>query len=112
MAEKTLPYKLTLDDLFSKKMDSAVNATSKMDAKMSGLSSGSMMGAIVGGNLLTGAIQNAAGAVVDFAKDSMRAFGKQEQFLTSLKTMFHGNGVEAEVLNDKLKDLARQRLLS
>ena len=107
MAEKTLPYKLTLQDLFSKTMDSAVNATSKMDAKMSGLSSGSMMGAIVGGNLLTGAIQNAAGAVVDFAKDSMRAFGKQEQFLTSLKTMFHGNGVEAEVLNDKLKDLAK-----
>lgn len=108
MSNKDLNYKLNLDkSAFDKGMKSAVDQTGQLDGKMSGLSKGGMMGAIVGGNLLTNAISTAASAVVDFGKESLRAFGKQEQFLTSLKTMFHGNAVEAEVLNDKLKNFAQ-----
>lgn len=107
MSDKDLKYKISADNsAFTKSMGEAINQTGQMDAKMSSMSKGGMMGAIVGGNLLTNAISTAASAVVDFGKDSLRAFGQQEQFLTSLKTMFHGNAVEAEVLNDKLKQFA------
>lgn len=108
MSGKDLNYKLDLDNSsFTNKMSEAIDQTGKLDSSMSGMSKGGMMQAVVGGNLLTGAIKKAAGAVYDFGKDSLAAFGKQEQFLTSLKTMFHGNGVEAELLNDKLKNFAK-----
>lgn len=107
MSDKDLKYKISADNsAFTKSMGEAISQTGQLDGKMSSMSKGGLMSSIVGGNLLTGAIQGAASAVVDFGRDSLRAFGKQEQFLTSLKTMFHGNAVEAEVLNDKLKQFA------
>lgn len=107
MSNKDLNYKLGLDNgVFTNKMNEAINQTGQLDSKMSGMSKGGLMSAVVGGNLLTNAIQTAAGAVVGFGKDSLRAFGQQEQFLTSLKTMFHGNAVEAETLNNQLKTFA------
>ena len=107
MSDKELKYKITADgSAFNKAMSDAVNQTGQLDSKMSNISKGGLMSAVAGGNLLSNAIQGAASAVVQFGKDSLAAFGKQEQFLTSLKTMFHGNAVEAEVLNDKLKQFA------
>ena len=47
---------------------------------MSNISKGSLMSAVAGGSLLSNAIQGAASAVVQFSKDSLAAFGKQEQF--------------------------------
>lgn len=88
-------------------MSDAVNQTGQLDSKMSNISKGGLMGAVLGGNLLTGAIQKAGSAIVEFGKDSIRAFGQQEQFLTSLKTMFHGNTMEAELLNNQLKNFAQ-----
>ena len=107
MSDKELKYKITADgSAFNKAMSDAVNQTGQLDNRMSNISKGGLMSAVAGGNLLSNAIQGAASAVVQFGKDSLAAFGKQEQFLTSLKTMFHGNAVEAEVLNDKLKQFA------
>lgn len=107
MSDKELKYKITADgSAFNKAMSDAVNQTGQLDNRMSNISKGGLMSAVAGGNLLSNAIQGATSAVVQFGKDSLAAFGKQEQFLTSLKTMFHGNAVEAEVLNDKLKQFA------
>ncbi len=108
MSNKDLNYKLGLDTgAFSKGMSEAVSQTGQLDSKMSAFSKGGLMGSIVGGNLLTGAIQKAGGAILDFEKDSIRAFGQQEQFLTSLQTMFHGNTLQAQLLNDQLKTFAQ-----
>lgn len=66
-----------------------------------------LMSGVTAGNLLSNAISNAGSAVLEFGKDSIRAFGQQEQFLTSLKTMFHGNREEAEMLNGQLQNFAK-----
>lgn len=108
MSDKELKYKVSADtSAFNRSMSEAVNQTGQLDGKMSNLSKGGMRGAIVRGNLLTNAIIAAASAVVGFGKDSIRAFGQQEQFLTSLQTMFHGNKTEAELLNNQLKQFAQ-----
>lgn len=88
-------------------MDEAVKATDKLDGRMSSVSKGGMAKAVFTGNVLADVVQKIGQATIGFAKDSLAAFGKQEQFLTSLKTMFHGNAVEAEVLNSKLVEMAK-----
>ena len=98
MSDKELKYKITADgSAFNKAMSDAVNQTGQLDNRMSNISKGVLMSAVAGGNLLSNAIQGAASAVVQFGKDSLAAFGIKK-ILTSLKTMFHGNAVEAEVL--------------
>lgn len=68
---------------------------------------GGMMGQVLGANLLTGAINRAGSAVMEFGKEAIDSYGTQEQFLVSLKTMFHGNMQEAKNLNAQLQEFAK-----
>lgn len=107
MSDKELKYKITADgSAFNKAMSDAVNQTGQLDNRMSNISKGGLMSAVAGGNLLSRAISGAGNALLEFEKGSIRAFGQQEQFLVALKTMFHGNATEAELLNNQLKQFA------
>jgi hypothetical protein len=110
-----LNYNLSLKDLFTPKMLSALKAAESMDKKMSSISSksmgagleGGMLRSVTAGNLLSQGIQRLGTEIWDFEKSSVQAFAKQEQFLVSLKTMFHGNLTEATLLNNQLKEFAK-----
>lgn len=112
MSTQKVNYQITGENLLSKvlrQIDSDANKTEQSINNISkGSGGGGLMGSIVGANLLTGAIQKAGSAIYDFAKGSIDAYGKQEQFLVSLKTMFHGNTQEASMLNDQLKKFATE----
>lgn len=87
------------------RLDSAIQNVGK--GSSGGIGGGGIMSQVLGANLLTGAVERTVGAIVDYGKESLDAYGKQEQFLTSLKTLFHGNALEAESLNGKLIELAK-----
>lgn len=112
MGNQKVNYQITGENLLSKvlrQIDSDANHTEQSINNISGKggSGGGLMGSIIGANLFTAAIQKAGSAVFDFAKGSVEAYGKQEQFLVSLKTMFHGNTEEARTLNNELKTFAK-----
>lgn len=116
MSTQKVNYQITGENLLSKVLRQIDNDANKAEQSINNISKGGvtggqsnkgMMGSVLSANLLTNAISNAASAVYDFGKDSIRAFGQQEQFLTSLKTMFHGNGDEAKFLNEQLKGFAK-----
>lgn len=110
MAEK-IEIVAELKDLVSSHLKDITSQVDRMDSALAsagGKGGGGIMGQVLGANLLTGAIQKTVGAIWDFEKDSVRAYGRQEQFLTSLKTMFHGNAREAEILNGQLKQFATE----
>lgn len=99
-----------LKDLITGKMAEIVAQGERMDAKLSNIGGGGkggMMQSVLGANLLTGAIQRGAGAITDFAKESIIAFGELEQFQTSLTTMFKGNRDEADALIQRLQEFAK-----
>lgn len=106
-----------LKDLVSGHLKNITSQVDRLDSSLKsvgrgGVSGGSgggggIMGQVLGANLLTGAIEKAAGATFDFYKGSLDAYGRQEQFLVSLKTLFQGNEKEADVLNSKLLTLAK-----
>lgn len=107
--KRNLEYKLSLKDVgFNKTMLNAMGHVASMDSKMSNLSGGGLTKSIIGANLLTNAIQSAGSAIIDFGKSAIQSYGRQEQFLVSLKTMFHGNVMEAELLNNQLKNFAKE----
>lgn len=101
-----------LKDLISGKFADINKQIDAMDGKLSKLndtgSGKGIMGQVLGANLLTGAITKAGRAIFDFGIDSAKAYGQSEQFLTSLKTMFHGNAEEAKSLDKQLKSFAIQ----
>lgn len=68
----------------------------------------SMLGSVVGGNLISSAISGAASALKDLAVGAFQGYGKFEQFGVALKTMFHGNKLEAQGLSDELVDIAKK----
>jgi hypothetical protein len=92
---------LQLQDRMSKQLETVVGNMNKAQQSSGGLlnSIGSLAPAI-------GAAY-AVGAVKDFTMATLEAFGKQEQFNVALKTMLHGNALEAENLQGKLIELAK-----
>lgn len=101
-----------LKDLISGKFAAINKQIDAMDSKLASLgnkgigSDKGITGQVVGANLLTSAITRAGSALVEFGKESFMAYGKSEQFLTSLTTMFHGNKEEAKALDQQLKGFA------
>jgi hypothetical protein len=100
-----------LKDLISGKFKEINAQIDAMDSKLAGMNGGGggrggLLGAVVGGNLLAGAISKATGAAIEFGKESFYAFGHAEQFQASLTTMLHGNSQLAGALNNTLKDFA------
>lgn len=101
-----------LKDLISGKFADINKQIDAMDSKLShigskGIGGGNgIMGQVIGANLFSGAISRAGSAFIDFGKDAFQAYGKSEQFLTSLTTMFHGNKQEAKALDQQLKGFA------
>ena len=114
MANQQVKYTITGENLLSKVLKQVDTDAQKAEDSVKKVgsgnasSSGGLMGSIVGANLLTGAIKSAGSAVYNFGKDSINAYAKQESFLVSLKTMFHGNAMEAEVLNGQLQRFAKE----
>ena len=96
-----LEYRLTLKDLFSKKIDSATQSVSRLDSKMSGgLAKMSSMGALLGGALVVG-------AVVGFGKAVVESLSKYQAFSASLKVLMYGNAEKAKALEGQLVALAK-----
>jgi hypothetical protein len=96
-----LEYRLTLKDLFSKKIDSATQSVSRLDTKMSsGLAKRSSMGALLGGALVVG-------AVVGFGKAVVESLSKYQVFSASLKVLMYGNAEKAKALEGQLVALAK-----
>jgi hypothetical protein len=96
-----LEYRLTLKDLFSKKIDTATQSVSRLDSKMSsGLSKMSSMGSLLGGALVVG-------AVVGFGKAVVESLSKYQAFSASLKVLMYGNTEKAKALEKQLVSLAK-----
>lgn len=72
-----------------------------------GGSGGGLMGSFLGANLLTGAIQKAGSAVVDFGKESIEAYQRQENYEARLTTLLGSRkAAEADIANLR-KDAAK-----
>lgn len=98
---KDLNYTLSLKDLFSKRMQSAVNETGKLDSKMSRTAS-------IADNLgtkIAGAF--AVGGVISFGKAVFASLDNFQKFHAGLKTMLQGNEFAARGLESQLVSLAR-----
>ncbi len=100
-----------LKDLVSGKMREINGQLEQMDQKLQAINTGQagkggIMGQVLGANLLTVGITKAASAVISFGKESAMAYGKNEQFLTSMTTMFKGNKAQAQALDNQLKGFA------
>lgn len=67
---------------------------------------GSMFKNIVGGNLVARGIEMASSAMVDFGRDTFRAYGEFEQFQVALKTLMYGNVEGAKQLSNELVGFA------
>lgn len=97
---KDLNYTLSLKDLFSKRMQGAVNETNKLDSKMSRMSS--MADNL--GTKIAGAF--AVGGVVSFGKAVFESLDNFQKFHASIKTMLQGNEYAAKGLESQLVKLA------
>lgn len=98
---KDLNYTLSLKDLFSKRMQSAVNETGKLDSKMSRTAS-------IADNLgtkIAGAF--AVGGVISFGKAVFASLDNFQKFHSSVRAMLQGNEFAAKGLESQLISLAR-----
>jgi phage tail tape-measure protein len=95
-----LEYRLTLKDLFSKKIDTATASVSKLDGGMSKLSS-KMSGM---GGMIAGAFSIAA--VVGFGKAVIDSLSNYESFSASLRVLMFGDRQAAKALEGQLVTLA------
>ena len=64
---------------------------------------GGIMGQVLGANLLTGAISKAGSAVVDFGKETISAYSKQETYEARLTTLL-GDRKNAMLAIDNLRE--------
>lgn len=97
--ERELRYKQTLDSSdFDKKMKSNIDLTNRMD-KVMGKVGSNIAGYFAAGKLL--------GWGKDFISSSIDVLKKYELFSTSLKTMMHGDAIQAEMLQKQLIVLAK-----
>lgn len=102
-----------LKDITNNGFKSIFGKIDELDKRLASVGEGGIggkgiMGQVLGANLLTGAIQRAGSALVDFGKDSFYAFGKHEQFQTALTTLLLGNKEQALALDNQLKSFAVQ----
>lgn len=95
-----LEYRLTLKDLFSKKIDTATASVSKLDGGMNKLSS-KMSGM---GSMIAGAFSVAA--VVGFGKAVIDSLAKYESFSASLRVLMYGDMAASKALEGQLVTLA------
>lgn len=95
-----LEYRLTLKDLFSKKIDTATASVSKLDGGMSKLSS-KMSGM---GGMIAGAFSIAA--VVGFGKAVIDSLAKYQTFSASLRVLMYGDMAASKALEGQLITLA------
>lgn len=96
-----LKYTLSLKDLFSKKMAGAIDATSRLDSKMSKLDS--KMSSLSSG--IVGAFS--VGAVAAFGRSVIDSLKNYEYFSASLRVLMHGDSKAASALNGQLMELAK-----
>lgn len=98
---KDLQYTLSLKDLFSKRMQGAVDSTKQMDSRVSSLSSSfSKLGTAIGGAF-------AIGGIASFGKSVFNALDNYQQFSVALRTMMHGDALASQALEGKLISLAK-----
>lgn len=95
-----LEYRLTLKDLFSKKIDSATASVSKLDGGVSKLSS-KMSGM---GSMIAGAFSIAA--VVGFGKAVIDSLANYQSFSASLRVLMYGDRQASKALEGQLISLA------
>lgn len=95
-----LEYRLTLKDLFSKKIDSATQSVSKLDGGMSKLSA-KMSGM---GGMIASAFSFAA--IVGFGNAVKDALVRYESFSASLRVLMYGDREASKALEGQLVTLA------
>lgn len=109
LGQNDLKYTLSLKDLFSKGLDKAISGVEKLDKLMGKSANGNgMFGSMLKANLVADGIERVGSAMLDFGKDSIRAYKQNEQFNVALKTMLHGNAQEAKALSMQLVGLAQK----
>lgn len=98
---KDLNYTLSLKDLFSKRMQGAVNETSKLDSKMNSTAR------LAGGLAIKIAGMFAVGGIVGFGKAIFNSLDNYQQFSVGLRTMMRGDALASKALEGQLISLAR-----
>jgi tape measure domain-containing protein len=111
MSTQKVNYQITGENLLSKvlrQIDSDANKTEQSINNISkGSGSGGLMGSIVGANLLTSAIQKTAGAIYNFGKESIDAYGRTESYEARLTTLLGSRkAAELDLINLR-KDAAK-----
>ena len=91
---ENLKYKLTLEDLFTNRMNKAINSTSKLDRTINGV-----------GNTMRGFFAGAS--IVSFGKSVIDSLKNYEYFSSSLRTLMHGDKNSASLLQSQLVELAK-----
>lgn len=91
----------------SSQVDRLEGSLSNINRSQSASGGGGLMGSFLGANLLTGAIQKAGSAVVDFGKESIEAYQRQENYEARLTTLLGSRkAAEADIANLR-KDAAK-----
>jgi hypothetical protein len=103
MSNQSATYDILLGkNTFSKGLKDIDADLGKTEGKMS------MLNSVIAGNLISNVATGAASMVKSAIVGSLEGFGKFEQFGVALKTMFHGNKLEAQGLSDELVDIAKK----
>jgi tape measure domain-containing protein len=107
-----------LKDLLTGQLKNIQNEAAKLDNTLKNLGDGgaiggkaantqrSMMGSVLGANLLTQGIGMATGAIKDFAASSVDAYMKNEMYEARLTTLLHGREQALSALSQITKDAA------
>lgn len=94
MATEEVKFIFSMDDQFSQQAKKAEGVAAGLQRTLGQV-----------GSMVAGAFS--VGAVVNFEKSIVEAYGKMEMFKVALTTMLHGNVAETEALNDQLIQLAK-----
>lgn len=91
----------------SSQVDRLEGSLSNINRSQSASGGGGLMGSFLGANLLTGAIQKAGSAIVDFGKESVEAYQRQENYEARLTTLLGSRkAAELDIMNLR-KDAAK-----
>lgn len=110
MAE-TITITAELRDLVSGQIQTMTGQVNGLDNALQNVGrrsqGGGLMSQVLGANLLTGAIQKAGGAIVDFGKDSVDAYSKQEGYEARLTTLLGDRKTAMAAIDNLRQDAAK-----
>jgi phage tail tape-measure protein len=102
MSNNNLRYELSLKDLFTNKMKSAIGQTEKLDSRMNRL------GSSLKGLRNTVASIGLGAAIFSFGRGVIESLKNYEYFSASLRTLLHGDAGMAQALEMQLVSLAKR----